>query len=287
MRKPATLQRRGPEGPARPRLRSAQGCVRLGAARRQRGLKGMGCGGAVKRPERLLSSGRLRAAAADQPAARARMEGTEGGVAPLGASAPRARTRLMNQTAPPRSRAAWRANLAKSGCVPKGVPKAWAARWRGGGAERRGQLRACTTGPWGMYEAVLRGGRVHTASARARASQTHARITPFGSVESAHGAQVRMLPSNKKRKFVSTPRQGTEKDLERATQAASRIELFVVTKAGGERALAGQQPQRQQDPPVLARPRWRRRRGSTSRTRARARSSGRGAGTSTRATSSA
>ena len=42
-----------------------------------------------------------------------------------------------------------------------------------------------------------------------------------------------MLPSNKKRKFVSTPRQGTEKDLERATQAASRIELFVVTKAGG------------------------------------------------------
>jgi hypothetical protein len=42
-----------------------------------------------------------------------------------------------------------------------------------------------------------------------------------------------MLPSNKKRKFVSTPRQGTEKDLERATQAASRIELFIVTKSGG------------------------------------------------------
>ena len=84
-----------------------------------------------------------------------------------------------------------------------------------------------------MYEAVLGGGRVHTASTRARASQTHARITPFGSVEAAHGAQVRMLPSNKKRKFVSTPRQGTEKDLERATQAASRIELFIVTKAGG------------------------------------------------------
>lgn len=132
MRKPATLQRRGPGGLARTRLRSAQGCVRLGAARRQRGLEGTGCGGAVKRPEWLLSSGRLRAAAADQPAARARMEGTEGGVAPLGASAPRARTRLMGQTAPPRSRAAWRANLAKSGCVPKGVPKAWAARWRGG-----------------------------------------------------------------------------------------------------------------------------------------------------------
>ena len=45
-----------------------------------------------------------------------------------------------------------------------------------------------------MYETVLGGGRVHTASTRARASRTHARITPFGSAEAAHGAQVRLLP---------------------------------------------------------------------------------------------
>ena len=131
MRKPATLQRRGPEGLARTRLRSAQGGVRLGAARRQRGVEGARCGGAVRRPKRLLSSDKLRDAAAGQPAERAWRKGSGEGVTPLGASAPRARARLMEQTALPCSRAAWSANSAKSGCVPQCVPKAQAAWWQG------------------------------------------------------------------------------------------------------------------------------------------------------------
>ena len=80
---------------------------------------------------------------------------------------------------------------------------------------------------------------MHTAPAHAWATRGYARRTPFGSVGAAPGVQVEMLPMNKQKKFVNKPRQGTEKDLDRATQAASRVELFIVTKSGGSGLTQG------------------------------------------------
>ena len=233
LREPAALQRRGPGGLARRRSRRARGDYRLGAGRWPNGLKGERGGEAAGRPERLLSSDRMRAAAAGRPGERAGRKGGEQGEKRLAWSAPRARASLLDPAALPDPVAAWRANVASSGCVRKGVPKAQDARWQRRGAERQGRLRACTTGARGVRRASMRGSRVHTALTRAWAGQQHARSTPLSSLETAPGVQVKMMPSKKKTKFVSKPRQGTEQDLERAERAASRIELFMATKAGG------------------------------------------------------
>ena len=155
----------------------------------------------------------MRDAAAGRPEEQTWRKGGGEEVRRLAWSAPRVRASLLGLTVLPCSRAAWRANVASSGCVRQGVPKTQDARWQERGAERQGRLRACTTGACGVRRAAMRGGRVHTAPTRAWASQPHARRTPFSSLGTAPGVQVRMMPNKKKTKFVSKPRQGTEQDL--------------------------------------------------------------------------